>query len=146
MFPARFPTLGNGSIPNPAKLYEDGRNNAIVFEGNVADYNFKKQLNNFNALNAVLIANGTELTTITAAEFDGHHYSANNCRQVRFVCLAQNGSLTWYKYAGHNNAGNQNDVYVGGKKMHLSVFLSLEDSKQRALLGGNPSIMAIADV
>jgi hypothetical protein len=149
MYPKRFYTgIRNTTIPNPAILHQ-GDVGAKVFEGQVEDYDFRFQRRNFSKLQAVLLANGTSMGPIAAAEFTGYYgyeYAQKPMRQVCFVACARDGSLMWWKYAANSSAGNQNEVFVGGKKMHLSTFLSLPDNKQRALLGGNPSIMAVAGV
>lgn len=146
MFPKRFATgIRNTTIANPAEFHRS-RGDATVFEGNVTEYNFKKQFENFTKLQAILQANGTELGPIAAAEFTGYYgysYNAKPCKQIRFTTCSKDGSLMWEKYAANSSAGNQNDVYVGGKKMHLTEFLNKSECEQRALLGGVPSIIAL---
>jgi hypothetical protein len=151
MFPSRFKTgcIGKGvkkSIANPYHMYAGG-DDADVFQGDVKDYDFRKQKENFDKLQKVLKDNGTELGPIVAALFDGDGGYSNNykhMRQHRFVSCSVDGSLMWEKYAAQSATGNQNDVYVGGKHMHLAHFLGIDDSQQRALLGGNPSMIALA--
>ena len=149
MFPNRFATgIRKTTIPNPYEMYKDDPC-AKVFCGQVGDYDFKWQRANFAKLQAVLQENGTELGPIVAAEFNGDRGICDDyspARQIRFVTCSLDGNLMWEKYAAQSSPGNQNDVYVGGKKMHLSTFLCLPTAFQRALLSNNTTIMGLLGI
>ncbi len=134
MYPARFPTgIRKTTITNPAQGHLLFDQNISVYEGDVAGFDFEKQKNNFQKLEAVLNENGTGLSTIHVAIFGGY----DRKKFVRFVALTANGMLTWEKYENGWKKAGQNYVYTAGRKIRLSEFLSLEKSQQRGLLSGD---------
>jgi len=132
MFPQRISIgIRNKTIPNPALEYKHDKE-ATVFQGKVANYNFKKQRDNFLKLQAVLAANGTTLDTITSARYVG-----DRGENTRFVAVSADGKLMWYKYVGFIAQSGQNHVFVCGMRIKLSYFLEMAENEQRALLSGD---------
>ena len=139
-FPNRFYTgIRNTTIPNPADLHRDfkylhlspmsGENNeTVIFEGLCSDYNFRLQTDNYMDLRRILRRNGTDFLYVAAARYMGDQ------RNHRFVACAKNGSLLWNKYVAYSAQGGQNHVYVAGMRIKVSLFLTLIDSQQDALL------------
>lgn len=143
-FPQRFFTgVRNTTIPNPAWLHDNFESNefgrlrrqgniAKTFQGLCSDYNFKKQTRNFLRLRKVLLENDTDFLYVAAAKYSGDLHTNH-----RFVACAADGSLLWNKYVGFVAQGGQNHVYVAGMRIKVSVFLSLRNYEQRALLSGS---------
>ena len=146
MYPERFATgVRNTTIPNPALVFE-GDDGADVFQGVVEDYNFKRQSENFLRLQKVLKANDTELGPIAAATYDGNQGYQGNYKHTsltRFVSCSKDGRLMWAKYEGKSVGGGQNYVYVAGMRLKLTDFLAQSEEKQRALLSGHPTLIAL---
>jgi hypothetical protein len=132
MFPQRISIgIRSKTIPNPALEYKSDKK-ATVFQGKVANYNFKKQQENFLKLQAVLAANGTTLDTITSARYVG-----DRGENTKFVAVSADGKLMWYKYVGFIAQSGQNHVFVCGMRIKLSYFLEMAENEQRALLSGD---------
>lgn len=133
-FPDRFATgYLSRTIPNPARTidyrHSVGDPGVSTFEGCVEDYDFEKQTDNFNRLQAVLAANGTRFLYVAASHSPGDR-GVNH----RFAACAENGSLMWYKYVSYVAQGGQNHVFVARKRISTSAFLALNAQQQAALL------------
>ncbi len=136
LFPARFQTgVRNTTVPNPAQLHSKNPK-AYVFEGLASEYDFRKQLENYAKLEAVLQANGRSFLWVAGAYYPAvrnwvHFPPANN---HRFNAVADDGSLLWHKYVGMEPMGGQNHVFVAGMRIKVSMFLELNAQQQTALL------------
>lgn len=136
MFPKRFATgIRRVTVPNPAYLHRNDPT-AKVFEGRTANYDFKKQTNNYTALEAVLRDFGTRFLYVASAQYKGDLHTNH-----RFVAVAEDGSLLWHKYVGFVAQGGQNHVFVGGMRIKVSIFLKLNKEEQQALLSNNTTII-----
>jgi len=143
-FPARFRTgIRNTTIPNPAQLHQTAvatprgwpmrLGAAETFEGLCVDYNFRLQMGNYLALRCILRRNGTDFLYVAAARYMGDQ------RNHRFVACVKDGSLLWNKYVAYSAQGGQNHVYVSGMRIKTSIFLTLTDHEQDALLSNSKS-------
>lgn len=144
-FPTRFFTgIRNITIPNPAWLHRStnevsylGRRRhgeAKTFEGRCEDYNFDRQAENYIRLRNVLRKFGTDFLYVAAAKYTGDLHTNH-----RFVACSADGSLLWHKYVGFVAQSGQNHVFVGGKRIKVSIFLGLNEEQQMALLSGSES-------
>jgi hypothetical protein len=139
-FADRIPTgIRNTTAPRPAEVH---RNNRIssVYEGPVANYDFRKQKANFEALSAVLAHIGDYFTFISSARYPAEEGHGIN---HRFDVLTAKGSMIWHKYVGNMNQSGQNHVFVAGIRVNLYQFLNLTLHEQLSLLGG-PAIAKLA--
>jgi len=139
-FPTRFHTgIRNTTIPNPAHLHRTDvgckhrhfGTTAETFEGLCVDYNFRLQMENYLDLRRILRRNGTDFLYVAAARYEGDQ------RNHRFVACVKNGSLLWNKYVAYSAQGGQNHVYVAGMRIKVSLFLTLIDHQQDALLSNS---------
>ena len=133
LFPNRFHTgCRNKTIPNPASCHYARRDpEAVVYEGPVSAYDFKKQEQNRQKLEAVLRRNGTHLSVIASARYKG-----DRGENTRFAAASADGKLMWYKYVGFSAQGGQNHVFVCGMRIKLSTFLKMSEEDQSLLLTG----------
>lgn len=141
--PVRIPTgVGKITVLNPVWLdggdYYPPPDN---YEGDPAKFDFKKQTANYVELRDILARNNQKMDWIGVSKYEG---MADYIRRfdnpkakvmlTRFVATSPN--LVWEKYEGGTAGGGRNTVYVGGKMMKTTDFLSLPPRKQDQLLSG----------
>ena len=136
-FPSRILVgRGNKTIPNPAILFAD--KDAVVYEGPVSGYDFKRQKKNYEKLEAILNSYGSTLEHIASARYKG-----SRGENTRFIVSTSDKRLMWYKYVGHSELSGQNHVFIAGMRIKLSIFikdggwLSLTTRERDALMTGD---------
>ncbi len=146
----RFRTgVRNTTVPNPALMSE--LSGAQVYSGLASQYDFLKQKENHQRLRACLQRAGLDFTLAHAVTFQsdtGWCYE-NSIRCHRFVVETTDPGVLWYKYvAGHPGSG-QNHLFVHGRRIKVSQFVStneywrLEESVQVALLTNNRQLLEL---
>lgn len=92
------------------------------------------QQNNYQALSDILVRNGSKFDYVGAATYTGQaSYQGGNIPTLtRFVMTAP--GLVWEKYEGISAGGGRNTVYVGGKRLKTTEFLSLKSTTQDKLV------------
>jgi hypothetical protein len=124
-------STGTGRIKNPVHIYR-GEEGCTVFEGSVNNFDWKRQLHNFEKLQEVLKRNKEELIVIAAANFPilRWRYPGSHVMKTSFIAVSGSGKCIWYKYEGSSPGDGQNHIYINGKRMKLSAFLNFSEKKQ----------------
>ena len=128
------------TIPRPALLantsthFGDFRNSREVYQGPVSGYNFRKQTANKDKLVEELAPHGVHFTEVSGLLYDG-----DRGYNQRFLVLTNHPKVMWYKYVGFIAQSGQNHLFIHGRRIKVSLFLSLTDDEQAALLSGSES-------
>jgi len=131
MLPNRIPTgLRNTTIPNPVDL-KGKRGYRNAYQGSVDGYDFLKQRQNFEDLQARLAESGEMLVEVAGVMYDG-----DNGYNHRFVATNKSGTIVWHKYVGYAAQSGQNHVFIHGRRIKVSVFLKLGLGERHALISG----------
>jgi hypothetical protein len=93
-----------------------------VFVGHPDEYKFNStQKRHYEGMKGILAQAGIEMTLLGSELSDGG--------LTRFVAIAGDPSkpdFIWQKYEGNEPAGGQNRVYVAGRELKVSQFLSMD--------------------
>lgn len=100
-------------------------NKGFFYQGPIQGYSFNTQQSNFDQISKKLYSVNKFLTTIYVGKYPAkHHNNLLTC----FLALSDDKSVAWYKYEGNTNGGGQNMIYINGKKIKTTHFLSLDES------------------
>lgn len=132
------------TVPNPYLMKGKGYSNQ--FAGNPDQHQFasKIQRNNYQRLKDILKRNGLKFNQFYASTYRGgadyiRRYGNPNAGANLETIVAVAGkpeapTFVWHKYEGSVAGGGQNTVYVAGRAMKLTHFLSLNPAAQDRLL------------
>lgn len=141
----RIPTgVRNTTVIDPstiayAKSYMV-KKNLKTYSGNPSGVHLGTiQEKHYQTLSDILARSGKKFNYVGYASYEGFpayssHYSKKNPTLTRFVMTAP--GFVWEKYEGDTAGGGQNRVYVSGKAMKLSDFLSEPAYYQDKLVRG----------
>ncbi len=104
-------------IKNPHLLH----NQAIIYECNPDDFEFKTQQKNYDDLKSSFERYGITFTKIYSIRWSTHGEPQNPNRYV-FV-VESNSPVVWYKYEGNSDGSGQNYLYFGKNKIKLTQWL-----------------------
>lgn len=137
--PERIPLgIGRQTAPNP--YLQRGKDYSGHFKGNPDSFQFASNVQkiNYENLKAILARYGLRFNYFAASTYAGqgsYWNRSGNPKLQSFVGTTdiENPKFVWWKYEGATAGGGRNWVYVGGKAMKLSDFLSMPPLKQDKL-------------
>ena len=142
----RIPTgVRKTTVIDPSTIAYAGsymvKKNLVVYSGKPSGVFLGKiQEKHYENLSEVLARNGKKFNYVGYASYEG--FPAHNAwggkstgpTLTRFVMTAP--GFVWEKYEGDTQGGGQNRVYVGGKMLKLTDFLTHTRAQQDKLIQG----------
>jgi len=127
--PDRFPTgIRTTTIANP--FFVDQAFKRYLGDPEYYDWPSKIMRGHYDTVKRALDRNGITIKYISAATWKSAYSDAN---LTSFV-VATDGDFLWEKYEGNTPGGGQNRIYLQGKMIKLTSFVSMADDVQDQLL------------
>lgn len=136
MLPERIPTgIRNSTISNPGHLNYMGKSYNLPVE----EFDFQKQTDKYNKIQEILKRSNTKLSEIGA-----YQYPRSNL--FTFVAVSDNDKFVWQKYESGTSGAGQNFVFVAGRKMKTTTFITLPEHTQDLLMDGDQLMLALMGI
>lgn len=118
-------------ISENVKIINPYNNNDVSqYFGDVNDYDFEKQKNNYEQLSKIFNNHQIIFSTIWAGKF-------KNCYEricSRFVVMSVCGRVFWRKYCGMSEGSGQNFIYIDGNKYKTTKILKMNQDELNNIL------------
>ena len=93
------------------------------FYGEVNNFNFEKQTQNYERLKEILGRYNMHFNLI----WEGKFHNEENKVYSRFLVRSACGRIFWRKYYGMSVGSGQNFLYIGGKKVKTTKILKADE-------------------
>ena len=105
-------------------------NDVSQYFGDVNDYDFEKQKNNYEQLSKIFNNHQIIFSTIWAGKFK----NCDNRVCSRFVVMSTCGRVFWRKYCGMSEGSGQNFIYINGNKYKTTKILKMSQDELISIL------------